>query len=72
MLKFITIQYDSQMSLPGESQKDLSNRRKPLKIVYFQRFCFLPPTPNRRNIWGQRIFPVGGREYQEYSVIFAK
>ena len=21
---------------------------------------------------GQRIFPVGGREYQEYSVIFAK
>jgi len=21
---------------------------------------------------GQRIFPVGGREYQEYSVIFAQ
>jgi hypothetical protein len=24
------------------------------------------------HILGQRIFPVGGREYQEYSVIFAK
>lgn len=35
---------------PLGSQEDLSNHRKPLKINDFRRFCFLPPTPNRRNI----------------------
>ena len=41
------------------------------------RVFFLPSptlvTPKRQRLFtGQRIFPVGGREYQEYSVIFAQ
>lgn len=34
---------------PGGSLKDLSNCRKPLKIVDFKRFLFYVSTPNRRN-----------------------
>jgi len=30
------------------------------------------PRPTQLRTMGQRIFPVGGREYQEYSVIFAQ
>jgi len=41
MLKFITIQYDSQMSLPGGSRKGSEEHRKALKSVDFQCFFFL-------------------------------
>ena len=35
-------------------------------------FASYPKSAQYTAISGQRIFPVGGREYQEYSVIFAQ
>ena len=48
------------------SQQTIFNRRTEMRNRAINRDSF------EKEIMGQRIFPVGGREYQEYSVIFAQ
>lgn len=50
---FIHIHCHSYLLTSPGSQKGLSDRRIPLKIVDFQRFFFFTPVPVRRKITSQ-------------------
>jgi hypothetical protein len=61
-----TLTKDSFLALyrrPGETMNFIEYARRHLEAL---KTALQPET------MGQRIFPVGGREYQEYSVIFAQ